>query len=130
MELTTLHWDETFSRSYYSQKTIIDSVKFRATHKMSTKGLLVTIEDRGKILTTNMIDRSIGKISIFGSPIDKYGDRVYFEKPLAEDIDCEVCSYLYEGQIWYHIMHVNEIFGKGRFKRIPISGREIKIIDE
>lgn len=134
MELTTLNWDEIFSRrnSDYTprENAIVDDVKFSVIRKMATKGLRVRITKNGETCTTNVIDRFIGTICIIGSHIDEEGNRIDERKFLMADVDCEVCSYLYNNQVWYHIIHMDSRFSRGEFTRTLISGREVEITDK
>lgn len=66
----------------------------------------MVITKDGTTVTAKILNRSLGTISIYGSRLDEEGGREKENDLLKSDIDCEICSYLYNGLRWYHILYI------------------------
>ena len=127
----TLNWDVLFHKQkneYCSRNNaVVNYVKFNIEHKPTAGKIQMIITKDGETVAAKIINRFLGTINIYGALLDEEGFREKENELLLSDIDCEVCSYLYNNRIWYHILNVDSPFYSNGFTMTPISGRKYTI---
>lgn len=106
MPLTNINWDAQFVKSNGDP---IDQVRFDIEYELQPGSIHLWTTCAGGIRTDlPIIARYLGRIYIYETPQDD--PKSTGESILAAEIDCEVCAYVDDGRIRYHLLYADEQF--------------------
>lgn len=90
----------------------------------------MVITKDGTTVTAKILNRFLGTISIYGSRLDEEGGREKENDLLKSEIDSEICSYLYNGLRWYHILYTDDSFFSGGFTMTSNKTYSVEYLDK
>lgn len=124
MPLTNIDWDAQFVKSNGDP---IDEVRFDIDRELQSGPIRLRIASAGCDRTAPIIARYLGRIYIYETPQD---DPEQTDSAIAAEIDCEVCAYVDDGRIRYHLLYTDEQFRIFGYTTVIDSQYRVEYIDE
>jgi len=126
--MAKLNWDIQFHLS----GAYIHYADFIIESELSVDKLYITITRNGATTSHPIINHFFGRLMFAYDILDQHGqaDENHPEPICSSEYDCEVCSYIDNGQIKYHLLNIDKDFKQEGYNIIPDNQYTIESIDK
>lgn len=126
--MAKLNWDIQFHLS----RACIYYADFTIESELSVGKLRITITRNGTTTSYPIVNHFFGYLKFTYGIVDQHGqaDENYPEPICSPEYDCEVCSYIDNGQIKYHLLNADEDLKRDGYTIIPDNQYTIEYTDK